>query len=100
MSRIPMSDEPASRRQRRLDEHAHRQAELRQTELINDAAFTRSVLATSSEAIKVLDLEARIEFMSVGALRTMAIDDEDDIVATSWLAMWPDDAERATAAIA
>ncbi len=95
-----MSDEPASRRQRRPDEHTHRQAELRQAELIGDAAFTRSVLATSGEAIKVLDLEARIEFMSVGALRTMAIGDEDDVIATSWLALWPEDAERATAAIA
>ena len=92
-----MSDEPSSRSRHPRD------AELmqRRAELLTDAAFTRSVLANSTEAICVLDLDARIELMSVGALRAMAITDEDDAIATFWLALWHDDARpQAAAAIA
>jgi two-component sensor histidine kinase len=64
----------------------------RYSELLTDAAFTRSVLANSTEAINVLDLDARIEFMSVGALRALEIDDDGPLISTSWLALWRDDA--------
>jgi PAS domain S-box-containing protein len=69
----------------------------RHTELLTDAEFTRSVLANSTEAIKVLDLDARIEFMSGGALRAMAISDADTLVGTPWLALWSDGAQAAAA---
>jgi PAS domain S-box-containing protein len=73
----------------------------RHAELITDAEFTRGVLANSSEAITVLDLEARIEFASAGALRAMATDDPAALVGTSWLALWRDDIQaRASAAVA
>jgi PAS domain S-box-containing protein len=67
--------------------------------LLTDAAFTRGVLANSSEAIMVLDLEARIEFASAGALRAVGVDDPAALVGTSWLALWRADAQ-AMAAIA
>lgn len=73
----------------------------RHAELITDAEFTRGVLANSSEAITVLDLDARIEFASAGALRAMAADDPDALVGRSWLALWRDDTQaQATAAVA
>jgi PAS domain S-box-containing protein len=69
----------------------------RQAELLTDAEFTRRVLASSTEAVKVLDLDARIEFMSAGALRAMAIRDAAAFVGTSWLALWHDEAQAAVA---
>ncbi len=60
--------------------------------LLRDGEFTKSLLAHAAEAVEVLDLEGRIEFMSVGGLRAMEIDDGDAILAASWLALWPRDA--------
>ncbi len=69
--------------------------------LLTDAEFTRGVLANSSEAIMVLDLDARIAFASAGALRAVGADDPACLVGTSWLALWRADAQaQATAAIA
>jgi len=69
----------------------------RHAELLTDAEFTRSVLANSTEAIKVLDLDARIEFMSAGALRAMAISDAGALIGTPWPALWRDEAQAAAA---
>jgi PAS domain S-box-containing protein len=70
----------------------------RHAELVTDAEFTRGVLANSSEAIMVLDLDARIAFASAGALRAIAADDPAAIVGASWLALWRGDAQPAAAA--
>ena len=73
----------------------------RHAELLTDAEFTRGVLANSSEAIIVLDLDARIEFASAGALRVIAADDPAALVGTSWLALWRADVQaQAAAAVA
>jgi two-component sensor histidine kinase len=91
-----MSDERIFRR----PENVSAELERRHFELLTDAEFTRSVLANSTEAIQVLDLDARIEFMSVGALEAMEIDDPGAIIATSWLALWGAETQmRAIAAI-
>jgi len=69
--------------------------------LLTDAEFTRGVLANSSEAITVLDLEGRIAFASAGALRALGVDDAAQLAGTSWLALWRSDAQaQAAAAIA
>ncbi|HEY1542968.1 MAG TPA: HWE histidine kinase domain-containing protein [Xanthobacteraceae bacterium] len=88
-----MSDERSFR------SSAQRKAELaeRNAALLKDAEFTRSVLANSTVAIKVLDLDARIEFMSAGALRALAIDDAEALIGTPWLALWRDEAPAAEA---
>jgi PAS domain S-box-containing protein len=88
-----MSDE------RTFRSHARLKAELAKghAELLTDVEFIRSVLANSTEAIKVLDLDARIEFMSPGALRAMAISDHDALLGTSWLSLWHDEAQAAEA---
>jgi len=82
---------------------AQLRAELAQRydQLLTDAAFTRGVLANSSEAIMVLDLGARIDFASAGALRAVGADDAGALAGTSWLALWRADAQaQAAAAIA
>ena len=71
----------------------------RYAELLTDAEFARSVLANSTEAIKVLDLDARIAFVSDGALRALAFDDPDALIGTPWPALWQDEAQ-ATEAVA
>lgn len=69
--------------------------------LLTDAEFTRGVLANSSEAITVLDLDGRIAFASAGALRALDVDDAACLVGTSWLALWRADAQaQAAAAVA
>src|SRR5215831_520629 len=69
--------------------------------LLTDAAFTRGVLANSTEAITVLDLDAQIAFASAGALRALGIDDPASLVGTSWLTLWRADAQaQAAAAVA
>jgi PAS domain S-box-containing protein len=85
---ITMSDERNDNSPQSSSERARRHAEL-----VTDAEFTRSVLANSTEAIKVLDLDARIEFMSMGALRALEIDDENALISRSWLELWPDDTD-------
>src|SRR5262249_32804653 len=86
---------PSSGMRRMSDERIFRspaqlKAELaqRHAELLTDAEFTRGVLANSSEAIMVLDLDARIAFASAGALRAIAVDDPAALVGTSWPALW------------
>jgi len=65
--------------------------------LLTDGAFTRALLANSGEAIEVLDLAGRIEFISDGALRALAIGDADALIGTSWAALWRNDAQASDA---
>jgi PAS domain S-box-containing protein len=67
------------------------QAARRYAELLSDAEFTRGVLTNSTESIKVLDLDARIELLSVGALRMLDIDNPEALVGVSWLSLWNDE---------
>lgn len=62
----------------------------RHREVLTDAEFTHSVLANSIALIKVLDLDARIELVSVGALRALEVADEDALISSSWFDLWPD----------
>ena len=53
-----------------------------------DAEFLRSVLASSGDCIKVLDLEANLTFMSEGGQRVMEVDDFDAIRGCPWPDFW------------
>jgi PAS domain S-box-containing protein len=53
--------------------------------------FNRRVLASSADCIKVLDLDARLEFMSEGGMCVMEVDDFDAIAGASWPAFWQGD---------
>src|SRR5580692_1594959 len=65
--------------------------------LLTDAAFTRALLANSSDAIEVLDLTGRITFVSDGALRALALRDADALIGTAWAASWRDGAQASDA---
>jgi len=71
----------------------------RDAELLSDREFIWSVLANSAEMIEVLDLDARIRFISAAALRALHLDDGDALLGTPWCAQWRDDAQ-AQAAVA
>ena len=59
------------------------QAELRASE-----EFTRRVLASSADCIKVLDLAGRLEFMTEGGMGIMEVDDLAAIQGMSWPTVW------------
>ena len=67
-----------------------------------DAEFLRSVLASSSDCIKVLDLDARLTFMSEGGQRVMEVSDFNAIRGCPWPDFWHgqgnEDARAAVAA--
>ncbi len=50
--------------------------------------FNRDVLASSSDCIKVLDLDGRLRFMSEGGQRTMEIDDFSAFEGCAWPDFW------------
>ena len=53
-----------------------------------DAEFLRSVLASSGDCIKVLDLDARLVFMSEGGQRVMEVSDFNAIRGCPWPDFW------------
>jgi PAS domain S-box-containing protein len=65
-----------------------------------DAEFLHSVLASSGDCIKVLDLDAKLEFMNEGGLRIMEVSDFNTIRGCPWPDFWPaEEQEEAWAAI-
>ena len=66
-----------------------------------NAAFLGGVLASSSDCITVLDLDARLRFMSEGGRRSMDVADFAAIHGTPWPDLWQGDARAsAEAAVA
>ena len=58
----------------------------------HDAGFLASLLASSGDCIKVLDLDGRLIFMSEGGKRAMAVDDYTSIHMCGWSGFWEDGA--------
>ncbi|MCJ2084229.1 PAS domain S-box protein [Methylobacterium sp. J-090] len=56
--------------------------------LQSSEAFLRSVLDSSADCIKVLDLDARIEFMSEGGMRVMEVNAFDGVAGKDWTGFW------------
>ena len=66
-----------------------------------DQEFMRSVLASSDDCIKVLDLDAKLVFMSEGGQRVMEVSDFNDIRGCPWPDFWQGDLNtQAKAAVA
>ncbi|HEX8486789.1 sensor histidine kinase [Sphingomonas sp.] len=59
-------------------------------ELAERAAFLSSVLASSTDCIKVLDLEGRLTFMSEGGMKVMEIADFEAVKGCPWPDFWRD----------
>ena len=55
-----------------------------------DAEFLRSVLASSGDCIKVLDLHARLVFMNDAGQRLLGISDFNDVRGCPWPDFWQD----------
>ncbi|UAK25725.1 PAS domain S-box protein [Sphingomonas nostoxanthinifaciens] len=53
-----------------------------------DAEFLRSVLASSGDCIKVLDLDGRLTFMSEGGQRVMEVSDFNAVEGCPWPDFW------------
>ncbi len=51
-------------------------------------AFTNSILASSTDCIKVLDLEGKLAFMSDGGQQVMEVSDFNTIVGCPWPDFW------------
>lgn len=59
-----------------------------------DAAFLQSVLASSADCIKVLDLDANFVFMSEGGQHVMEVSDFNEIRGCPWPDFWHDQGHR------
>ena len=53
-----------------------------------EAAFLRSVLASSGDCIKVLDLDAKLTFMNERGLRLMEVSDFNALRGCDWTDFW------------
>jgi PAS domain S-box-containing protein len=62
--------------------------------------FTRSILRSSTDCIKVLDTDARLRFMSAGGMDVMEVDDFGAIEGCDWRGFWSGpDHEKAREAV-
>lgn len=58
-------------------------------QLVRDSAFMNSILESSTDCIKVLNLEGELVFMSGGGQRVMEVDDFETIRGCQWPSFWP-----------
>jgi two-component sensor histidine kinase len=56
--------------------------------LVTNTEISRQILENSTDCIKVLDLEGRLEFMSSGGMHVMEIDDFAPFVMCPWVDFW------------
>jgi len=78
-----------------LTERRQSEAALRESE-----EFTRRILESSTDCIKVLDAESRLRFMSPGGLHVMEVDDFGAIEGCDWRDFWSGpDHEKAQQAV-
>jgi PAS domain S-box-containing protein len=78
----------------REKEVAHRKVveeKLRRTE-----EFTRNIIESSADCVKVLDLDGRIQYMSPSGQRTLEITDPREFLNRDWVEFWSDE-DRARA---
>lgn len=68
-----------------------RRTRLLATELAERAAFLSGVLASSTDCIKVLDLDGNLTFMSEGGMKAMEIDDFNAVQGCPWPDFWQGD---------
>ena len=59
--------------------------------VVKNAEFNRLVLETTTDCIKILDLDGRIEFMNSGGQRVMEVDDFSRFAGCPWVEFWQGD---------
>ncbi|WP_108502139.1 sensor histidine kinase [Paracoccus indicus] len=62
-----------------------------------EQGFTLSVLDSSPDCIKLLELDGTLSFMNSNGMCAMEIDDFDQVRGASWPVMWPQDSHDALA---
>jgi PAS domain S-box-containing protein len=72
-----------------------------ETALRASEEFNRRIIQSSADCIKVLDLDARVVFMSEGGMQVMEVDDFGAVEGTCWPDLWRDgEHTKALAAVA
>lgn len=66
-------------------------------ERIETGTFLESILASSGDCIKVLDLDGRIQFINQGGVRLLEASDADTLKGRVWPELWQGDREKALA---
>jgi PAS domain S-box-containing protein len=83
-------------REREIAQRKRVEEKLRRSE-----EFSRKIVESSIDCIKVLDLEGRIEFMNSPGQKALEIDDPDRFLGRPWITFWSvEDQPRAEAALA
>jgi signal transduction histidine kinase len=83
-------------REREIAQRKQVEEKLRRSE-----EFTKKVVESSVDGVKVLDLEGRLEYMSAPGQRALAIEDITPLLGRPWLELWrEEDHGRAAAAVA
>jgi PAS domain S-box-containing protein len=57
-------------------------------EFVTNSNFNRQVLESTTDCIKVLDLDGKLVFMSTGGMRVMEIDDFSTVAMCPWSEFW------------
>ncbi len=83
-------------REREITKRKQVEVKLRQSE-----QFAQSIVESSIDCVKVLDLDGRLEYMSPQGQRALEINDESQFLGRRWIDFWKDeDRPRAEAAVA
>lgn len=82
--------EQGSETRGKIEPTASAESDLAATGLDHNAAFTERVLASINDCIKVLDLDARLTFMSEGGKTIMEVSDFNTIRGCPWPDFWQD----------
>ncbi|MCJ2059498.1 PAS domain-containing protein [Methylobacterium sp. J-048] len=77
-----------------VEGHDVTETHLTQEALRESEEFNRRILASSTDCIKVLDLDGRLVFMSEGGRLAMEVADLDAIVGKPWPDLWPGQGHR------
>gem|GEM_PF-725779 len=59
--------------------------------LITSEEFNRQIVESSTDCIKILDLEGRLQYMSPNGQRLLEIDNFNDFLNASWVELWNGD---------
>ena len=81
-------------------ENAHVRAELtrREEALRESEEFNRRIVESSSDCIKILDLEGRLSYISPRGQELLGIEDPSPYLNGSWIALWPGEGRLAALA--
>ena len=82
-------------RQREIDERIRVEEKLRRTE-----EFANTIVESSADCVKVLDLDGRLEYMNAPGVVAMGVTDPGQLLGKNWIELWrEEDRPRVRAAV-